>query len=308
MPKLIVTRGLPGSGKSSRALAWVAEDPARRARVNRDTLRLMAHDGAYIKQGRDQRGTEKAIIAVRNASISALLRLGIDVINDDTNLPARTVRDLRRLATLARAEFEVWDMTDVSPEVCMERDMLRPSPHCVGHTVIRDMYQRFIHGRPYPLPIPLEVPRPTSMEPYVPDTSKPKAVIVDIDGTVALMGSRDPFDESRVHEDRPNRAVIEAVEALEGQNYAVIFCSGRTDGCREATEKWLVDHLDVQYAALHMRAASDFRPDWAMKLEIFNRHIRNDYNVVGVFDDRQSVVEMWRSLGLTVFQVAEGNF
>lgn len=29
---------------------------------------------------------------------------------------------------------------------------------------------------------------------------------------------------------------------------------------------------------------------------------------LGVFDDRRQVVRMWRELGLTVFQVAEGDF
>ena len=36
--------------------------------------------------------------------------------------------------------------------------------------------------------------------------------------------------------------------------------------------------------------------------------IRDRWRVVGVFDDRQQVVRMWRALGLTVFQVAEGDF
>ena len=45
-----------------------------------------------------------------------------------------------------------------------------------------------------------------------------------------------------------------------------------------------------------------------VKREIFDREIRDRYRVVGVFDDRKQVVRMWRALGLTVFQVAEGNF
>jgi hypothetical protein len=45
-----------------------------------------------------------------------------------------------------------------------------------------------------------------------------------------------------------------------------------------------------------------------VKLEIFDREIRERYYVVGVFDDRNKVVSMWRSLGLTVYQVADGDF
>jgi hypothetical protein len=44
-PVLIITRGHPASGKSTRAIAWVAERPERRARVNRDCLRAMMHGG-----------------------------------------------------------------------------------------------------------------------------------------------------------------------------------------------------------------------------------------------------------------------
>ena len=46
----------------------------------------------------------------------------------------------------------------------------------------------------------------------------------------------------------------------------------------------------------------------SVKHELFNKHVRHDYNVRGAFDDRNQVVEMWRAIGLTVFQVADGNF
>ena len=50
---LIVTRGLPGAGKTTRALRWVAEDPEHRARVGTDQIAAMLHphvltsDAAY---------------------------------------------------------------------------------------------------------------------------------------------------------------------------------------------------------------------------------------------------------------------
>jgi len=64
----------------------------------------------------------------------------------------------------------------------------------------------------------------------------------------------------------------------------------------------------VPYAALHMRVTGDQRRHAVVKAEIFEREIRDRYRIVGVFDDRDQVVRMWRRLGLTVFQVAEGNF
>lgn len=122
------------------------------------------------------------------------------------------------------------------------------------------------------------------------------------------MTSRSPFDETRVHEDRPNLPVIAAVRAMHAAGHAVIFCSGRTDGCRAATEKWLAEHVAVPYEGLHMRAAGDMRKDAIVKVEIFDREIRDRWNVVAVFDDCRQVVDAWRALGLTVFQVAPGDF
>lgn len=301
MPTLTITRGLPGSGKTTRAKAWVAEDPAHRARINRDDLRALLHDGFA-----DQ---ERMVSAARDAAITALLKRGVDVIADDTCLPQRHARDLRRLALLAGAEFEVWDLTDIPVETCIERDASRAAT--VGEKVIRDMHARFLAGRPYPLPLPDEdetINAAATVVPYKPTPGTPSAVLIDIDGTVALMAARSPYDETRVHEDRPNMPVIDAVRAMHTAGYRIVFCSGRTDACRAATEKWLAEHVAVPYEALYMRAAGDMRKDSIVKGEIFDREIRDRYTVVGVFDDRNQVVAMWRALGLTVFQVAPGDF
>lgn len=302
MPKLIITRGIPASGKTTWARAWVAEDIENRARVNRDDLRAMTLDGEF-KQG----VTEQRIIASRDALVKALLGRGLDVVVDDTNLPNRTVRDLMRLARLAGAEFEVKDFTDANLDACISRDALRDKP--VGKAVIRDMHNRFIKGKPYPLPLPEEPEFSAgNFEPYVPDESLTPAVIVDIDGTLALKGDRSPYDESRVHEDRPNMPVIGTVYALYGHGYEIVLVSGRQDSCRRATELWLDTHLGLRYADLFMRKAGDFRRDYEVKAEIFDNEIRHNYNVLAVLDDRSQVVRMWRGMGLTCLQVADGEF
>jgi predicted kinase len=307
--KLTITRGLPASGKTTRARQWVASDPVHRARVNRDDIRAQLHDSVFVKQSGDTGGTERAVVAARDALISALLGRGVDVVCDDTNLPTRTARDLRRLAVLAGAEFEVWDLTDVPFEECVRRNALREGRARVPDAAMLDMYQRFVKGKGFPLPLPDETaPTVGGAVPYQPVAGSPSAVMVDIDGTVALMSGRSPFDETRVHEDRPNAAVIAAVRAMHAAGHAVLFCSGRTDACRAETEKWLAEHVALPYEELHMRAAGDMRKDSIVKVEIFDREIRNRWNVVCVFDDRRQVVDAWRALGLTVFQVAEGNF
>ena len=102
MPTLIITRGLPACGKTTRAVTWVAEDPVGRARVNRDELRAMAHNGAYIAKDDNTPGTERAVTAVRDATVTSLLRAGVDVVCDDTNLPSRVVQGLMDLIRSAR--------------------------------------------------------------------------------------------------------------------------------------------------------------------------------------------------------------
>ncbi|MBB5872024.1 putative kinase [Allocatelliglobosispora scoriae] len=292
MSTLTITRGLPGSGKTT----WAKAQPGA-VRVNRDELRLMLHGGRV--------GTGTAEVQVTRASraaIEALLRAGTDVICDDTNLRARVVRELAELAASAGAGVVVEDFTGVPVEVCVERDAGRPEP--VGEAVIRGMHQRYLAGKRGPLTLM----EPQAVAVYTPDPTKPSAIMVDLDGTVAIIGDRSPYDAHRAHVDLPNTPVITAVRAMHAAGHVVIYCSGRTDDSRAVTEKWLAEHVGVPYEALHMRATGDTRKDSIVKTEFFNERIRDHYQVVAVFDDRNQVVRAWRDLGLTVFQVAEGNF
>jgi predicted kinase len=302
MPTLTITRGLPASGKSTHAHVWVDDDRAHRARVNRDDLRSMIDRGVFVLKV-----TEPRIVAARDAAILGLLGKGLDVINDDTNLPQRTVRDLAKLAARARAGFDVVDFTDVPLDTCIVRDAFRHDKAPVGEQVIRDMYSRFLRGRALPLPLPAEA-EITDGELYVPVPGTPPGVLVDIDGTTALKGTRNAYDESRVHEDRPNEPVIEAIRDEHAAGRRVIFMSGRTAGCRLATAAWLGEHVGVPYEALHMRAVGDRRPDAIVKRELFDQFVRPYFNIRRVYDDRNQVVAMWRALDLTVLQVAEGAF
>jgi predicted kinase len=301
---LIITRGLPASGKTTHARKWVAGDRAHRARVNRDDLRAMVDDGEFEKGI-----TEPRILAARDAAILGLLGSGLSVICDDTNLPQRAARDLARLAKRAGADFAVYDYTHVPLETCLERNAARTDKPPVPEAAIRDMHARYLAGRPCPLPQPEEAADASGEAAlYEPKPGTPYAVLVDIDGTVALKGARSPFDESRVHEDRPNAPVIEAIEAEYDAGRRIVFMSGRTDACRTVTETWLRAHIGVPFEALHMRPSGDARKDSVVKRELFDRHVRDRYNVRRVYDDRNQVVDMWRSLGLTCLAVAEGNF
>jgi len=137
-----------------------------------------------------------------------------------------------------------------------------------------------------------------------------KTWICDIDGTLALMNGRGPFDWSRVGEDLPNEPVISVVKSFISSDYHIVYMSGRMEEARKQTELWLDVNVHGKYRGfpLFMRADGDYRPDMVVKKELYENHILGNYDVAGVIDDRDQVVKMWRDLGLTCFQVAEGNF
>jgi hypothetical protein len=261
----------------------------------------MLHGGRLFTQW-----AEGQVTHAQRAAVEALLRAHADVIVDDTNLRNKTVREWAEMAARLGATFEVHDFTDVPLEECIRRDTERPSSDQVGEEAIRRMHARYLAGRNLPLPVPFV--SPVSPAAYDPDPDLPAAVLVDIDGTVALMNGRSPYDWTRVGSDLPNPAVVTAVRAMHAAGNAIVFCSGRDAVCRAETEAWLDLYVGVPYESLFMRPEGDGRKDAVVKREIFDQQIRDRWRIVGVFDDRQQVVRMWRALGLTVFQVAEGDF
>jgi len=137
------------------------------------------------------------------------------------------------------------------------------------------------------------------IEPYQRNSLLPPVYIVDIDGTLSHVTRRNRFDETKVIQDRPNFDVLRVISEVQSD---VILMTGRTEKCREDTEMWM-GYYDVHYLDLIMRPVDDMCNGSEMKYKLFNRHIRNEYNVVGVFEDKPAITQMWRSLGLTVFQV-----
>lgn len=131
------------------------------------------------------------------------------------------------------------------------------------------------------------------------------AIMVDIDGTLAHMVDRGPYDPTKYHTDVIDPTIRELVGRY--ADHMVIVMSGRDVTYREATELWL--HTNgVIFNELHMRPAGDKREDSTVKRELYEQHVKPKYNVVFVLDDRNRVVNMWRSIGLKCLQVAEGDF
>ena len=135
-----------------------------------------------------------------------------------------------------------------------------------------------------------------------------KAIICDIDGTLAHMQNRSPYDWDKVGDDVVDKTIKEILRTFYNTSeYAIILISGRNDVCRQITERWLGKNY-IFYDALYMRNHNDYRPDEVIKKEIYDKHIKDKYDVEFVLDDRNKVVKMWRGIGLKCLQVEEGDF
>lgn len=281
-----MTKGLQGSGKSTWAKGVVSKD-ANWKRINKDDLRQMIDGGKWSKIN------ETYIIETRNSLIELFLKANLNVIVDDTNFSPNHEKDLRALALKHGAEFEVNDsFLKVPLEECIENDKRRVIGY-VGKKVIMDTYNQYLKAKAYKVPFN---PKLTS------------CYIFDIDGTLALMNDRSPFEWDHVDTDLPNESVVNIYKNLRKTSDAhFIILSGRDEICRTKTENWLIENIGF-YDALFMRPKDDMRKDSIVKKELYEAFIKDKYNVLGVFDDRNQVVELWRSIGLTCFQVADGDF
>lgn len=138
---------------------------------------------------------------------------------------------------------------------------------------------------------------------------KPTAVICDIDGTLAHMVNRGPYDTSRYMEDEPDYFIRDIFDSICIRNKAAnIIVSGRSEDFRDVTERWLHSY-GIVYKHLYMRPSGNKLNDAIVKREIYENLIEPAYNVICVLDDRNRVVNMWRNeLGLRCLQVADGDF
>jgi len=280
MLKVIMTKGIPASGKTTWAKEFIKNNPNYK-RVNKDDIRNMVDLGNWSA------ANEKLVLQIRDNLIKTFLKNGFNVIVDDTNLANK---HFNRIAQLVKglAIVEINNSFLKTPiNECVKRDKDRENP--VGEKVIYDMAKQAL---------------PDIIPTIKYDPSLPFAVIVDIDGTLALHNQRSPYDYAKCDKDKPNIPVIDLLKLIP---YKIILVSGRNEYAKDLTKKWLKDN-GIKYNLLLMRKNKDYRHDYIIKKEIYEKHIKGKYNIKFILDDRNQLVAMWRKEGFPVFQVAEGNF
>ena len=142
--------------------------------------------------------------------------------------------------------------------------------------------------------------------------SKPRAIIVDMDGTLANVSSirhhlipTDPKykgykDFNAFHEESVNCPahdwVVEDFKYAQASGFKVIVVTARQEKYRPHTSWWLSEQNLVPDEHYH-RANGDFRKDVEIKREILER-IRKRYDVVHAYDDNPAIIELWKSEGI----------
>lgn len=304
--KAVICIGVSASGKST----WAKEQCKEFGwiQIERDTYREMLlctkfqapkSNEPYICSGniwkywKFNSSNEDFITDEVNAEIARAHIHDLNIVISDTNLHVG-----RRLALKYKleklnyeVEFKVFGQ-DLSLDELWKRDTYRKNS--VGHSTIASQYKKFRE----------EFPKYQLKD----ATGKPEAVIFDVDGTLANISDRSPFDWMRVGEDTPNELLFISMIAYFQSGYHIIIMSGRDEVCRDITRSWIVENA-IKFGCncnfkfdLHMRKQDDQRKDTIVKAELFMNHVDGNYDVVGVYDDRPAVlINVWMDMQFKVY-------
>ena len=93
-------------------------------------------------------------------------------------------------------------------------------------------------------------------------------------------------------------------------DHKIIIASGRKHRWKMRTLQMLQEGSGGYdfWTDFYFRDDDDNRRDDVVKEEMYEQMLKDGYDPKLVFDDRQQVVDMWRSKGIRVCQVAVGDF
>ena len=138
MHKVILTRGIQGSGKSTWAKKWVLEKPTSRVRINMDDIRCML--GKYWVPSR-----ENLVKEIYRSSVKAAIKMGYDIVIDNMNL-SKSSSDYIKTILPGSYTLEYKDFLDTPLSECIRRDKARENP--VGEEVIRSTFMKYKNQYP----------------------------------------------------------------------------------------------------------------------------------------------------------------
>lgn len=298
--KIILCRGIQGSGKSTWAKQWVLEDPEHRVRFNNDDERYMVGGGP---KGYWVPNRESFISEIKHKFIISAMHKGYDIVVDNMNLSFKEFEFYKKIVDQwndpigdIRENYEI-EFKDffIPVEECIRRDALRPNP--IGEKIIRqtwNKYKDFIQN----ICINKYVKSRLQQKP------QSKAIVLDMDSTLCFNTTGRPWYGDGAAEgiltDTPNIPIINLAKAYSDFGYHIFIITGRDTSLAESTEQWLKKYK-VSYDKVFYRKHNDFSKSCDIKYDIINK-LLEDYNIELIIDDAEPVVEMYRKMGLTVLQ------
>lgn len=300
-PGLLILVGPAGSGKTTWVRNYVRGRRDTRI-VSRDSLRqqLFGYDDETVKDyymEKHLHDRETCVTKTQFALIKCLLEDGSSVVVDDTNLKIAVIDRFVKAFKRYKITFKIFD---VGLDTAIARNAARIKR--VDDGVVRNQWDSFERMKSlYDLS-----PRAPGGEMIEQRGDLPAAYVFDMDGTIALRKTRHAYEWDRVKEDIVNEPVRDVYIALRNAGFRMIICTARDETAGDATRDWLMDN-GMNFDEFYIRAASDRRPDYVVKEE-FWRDIAKTCCIRALLDDRDQVVDHARSLGLSCFQVAYGNF
>ena len=312
MKKIILVRGIQGSGKSTWSKEWVSESPISRIRINNDDMRNMC--GVYWPKdinALDKR--ENFLKVIRKTFINEAMTNGYDIVVDNMNLNPKEWKYFRDIISKwnennpdKEYELEFKDFFNVSLEECIERDKKRPIP--VGENVICQTWKRyrtFIRAELNKT----EADLVNNKEPL--NANLPNAVIVDMDATLCFNTIGRPFYgegcAEGIKDDVPNEKMKSLLASIKDTHIIILTGREGTPEIMSATQDWLKNNK-VKYNQIFFREICDKTRADLCKQKIYEKNIKGKYNVIAVFDDSQKCVDMYRNNGLLTFQPNKGQF
>jgi len=290
--QIIVTVGVPASGKSTWAKNFVRENPSF-VKIERDDFRYGMKN---ISIGDKQ--FENFITELQYKAIHTALNNKYNVIVSDTNCNLKYLKIL--LEEFKYKADVILKFFSESLETCYERDANRE--RSVGKDVIDKMWKGYQEVYNY-----FETWNFLRQEfiysPTPFDDSLENCIIVDLDGTLAhANGKRGYYDWKNVGMDDVDLDVLEMIQASFEYGHKIVFLTGRSKECYSETFDWILKNVGKFQFSLLMREPKDFRPSTIVKKELYENFVKRKYNVIFALDDKEDVCEMWRSLGIKALQ------
>jgi len=300
--ELIILVGISGSGKSTWSQKEWKSNPTKTVIVNRDKIRelLFGFTEAQMVnyyQREDLNKLENQVTKYQDELISFSLRNGKKVIVDNTHLKQSYLNEY------AKYDYpKKFILFNTPNHVALERDKNRNRR--VGASIIEKQLKQLnsLLGKDFSFGegiFEVDFDLKSENKTIVQCTMLPKAIICDIDGCLAQMTDRNPYDWNRVYEDKVQEHIKNIVNFHFENGYEVFIFTGRDGSCYGLTKEWLEDN-GVKFHHLYSRKEKDQRKDSVIKEELFREHVMNKYYVELVIDDRMQVIRMWNDLGLTV--------